>query len=310
MRYLLATILLAGCSGHSGNNGGDGGVPDLSAGGGGDMAGLTTERLIAANYTLPPGEVYECARVTATKDYLIHVVIPVNGLSTHHEVVGIDPKKAMPDTDPNAANPPTCNGLEVMNWNLIFADGVGSPSLTMPDGVVMKVSAGDQIVLQLHLLNASTSPVTSMAAVDVQTLDPSLVKNEAEMILAGPVQFQIPPGTNQMINGKCTMNGATNYYAVFPHMHKLGTHITVNAVVGGASQQVYDGAWDFNNQLFQSFTPIAMAQGDTITVACTYDNNTGGNVSFGTSTTDEMCFAISYRYPKLPAKLGGSICPY
>ena len=275
------------------------------------MAGLTTQRLIAASYMLQPGqEVYECARVTAKQDYLIHVVLPVNGQATHHEVVGIDPKKAQPDTNPAAANPPTCNGLEVMNWNLIFADGVGSPSLTMPDGVVMKVSAGDQLVLQLHLLNASQSALSSMAAVDVQTLDPSLVKNEAEMILAGPVQFMIPPGNNQMINGKCTMNGATNYYAVFPHMHQLGTHITVNAVVGGASQLIYDGAWDFNNQLFKSFTPIPMAQGEPITVNCTYNNTTGGTVSFGTSTTDEMCFAISYRYPKLPAKLGGSICPY
>lgn len=310
MRYLLATLLLAACSGNSGiGNGGDGGAPDLATGG--DMAGLTTQRLIAASYTLQPGqEAYECARLTATQDYLIHTVLPVNGQATHDEVVGIDPKKAMPDTNPSDPSPPSCSGLEVMSWNLIFADGVGSPSLTMPDGVVMKVSAGDQIVLQLHLLNASPNPVSSMAAVDVQTLAPSLVKNEAEMILAGPVQVQVPAGDNQMVSGKCTMNGAANFYAVFPHMHQLGKHITVKAVVGGTAQTVYDGAWDFNNQLFQSFTPIALAKGDSISVDCVYDNTTGGPVGFGTSTTEEMCFAISYRYPKLPAKLGGSICPY
>jgi hypothetical protein len=59
-------------------------------------------------------------------------LVPVNGMTTHHEVVGIDPNKSSPDTDPNAASPPTCNGLEVMRWNLLFADGVGSPSLTLP----------------------------------------------------------------------------------------------------------------------------------------------------------------------------------
>jgi hypothetical protein len=304
MRKLLALGLLAACgSGHNDNN-----QPDMAGGPPADMAGLTTERLVAANYTLAPGdEVYRCARVTATRDFFVHTVIPVNGMATHHEVVGIDPNKSSPDTDPNAASPPTCNGLEVMRWNLLFADGVGSPSLTMPDGVIMKVNAGDQITFQLHLLNASTNTVTSMAAVDVQTLDPSLVQNEAEMILAGPLAFSIPQGANQMVNGKCTMKGATNFYAVFPHMHQLGTHITVNAIVGGVSRQVYDGAWDFNNQLFKSFTPIAMSQGDQITVACTYDNNTGAAVMSGTSTTQEMCFAISYRYPKLNA--ASPFCP-
>jgi hypothetical protein len=304
MRKLLALGLLAACgSSHSNNN-----APDM-AGSPADMAGLTTERLVSANYTLTPGqEVYECARVTMTKDYLIHTIIPVNGMATHHEVIGIDPNKSQPDTDPTAGSPPTCNGLELNKWNLLFADGVGSPSLTMPPGVIMKVSAGDQIVFQLHLLNASPNQVTTMAAVDVQTLDPSLVQNEAEMFLAGPVAFNIPTGPNQMVNGTCTMKAATNYYAVFPHMHQLGTHITVNAVVGGTSQQIYDGGWDFNNQLFESFNPIAMSQGDQITVACTYDNTTGAPVKFGVLTENEMCFAISYRYPKLLASGASPLC--
>jgi hypothetical protein len=301
MRKILALLLVGGCSGGNHN------PPDGSSNP--DMAGAET--LISANYSVPAMmEAYECARVTATRDWLIHTVIPVNGLDTHHEVIGIDPQKSMPDTDPNAANPPICPGIEVMNWNLIFADGVGSPSLTMPDGVVMHVHAGDQLVFQLHLLNASPNMVTSTASVQVVELPAAQVTNEAQMILAGPVQFSIAPGNNQIVSGKCTMKGATHFYAVFPHMHVLGTHISVNAVVGGVSQSVYDAAYDFTNQTFASFTPIAMNTGDQITVTCTYDNTTGTAVNFGTSTTQEMCFAISYRYPALPAGMAGSLCPF
>jgi hypothetical protein len=303
MRKILALLLLAGCSGGN-HNGPDGG-------GNPDMAGSNALTLVSANYSLQPmTEAYECARVTATRDWLIHTVTPVNGVATHHQVVGIDPQKRMPDTDPTAANPPICPGIEVMNWNLIFADGVGSPSLTMPDGVVMHVHAGDQLVFQLHLLNASPNAVTSSASVQVVELPAAQVTDEAQMILAGPVQFSIPPGPNQVINGKCTMKGPTHFYAVFPHMHVLGTHISVNAVVGGVSQSVYDAAYDFTNQTFASFTPIAMNTGDQIAVTCTYDNTTGGAVNFGTSTTQEMCFAISYRYPALAGGATGSLCPY
>ena len=171
---------------------------------------------------------------------------------------------------------------------------------------------GDQIVLQLHLLNASQSPVTSTAAVDVALLEPSMVKDDAEMILAGPfpdstVTPSIPTGTST-VSRACTMTGATNFYAVFPHMHKIGKHITVQAIVGGQTQPIYDADYDFNNQVFKSFAPIALAQGDQIAVTCTYANNTGAPVKFGSSSNKEMCFAISFRYPILPAGDNGPFC--
>jgi hypothetical protein len=133
------------------------------------------------------------------------------------------------------------------------------------------------------------------------------------MILAGPlsdsrVTPSIPVGPNQIVSGGCTLPSDTKYFAVFPHMHQIGTHIKVDAVVGGTTMNLYDNDYSFNNQDFAEFTPIAMAKGDKVNVTCTYDNETGMPVKFGQSSYNEMCYAISYFYPPISTGSFGDIC--
>jgi len=274
----------------------------------GDAPG--TERLVSSDYTLAAGqEIYTCKRVTMTTDVWIHSITPVNGIGTHHQLLAIDPNPQSPDGIESPCDPlqPT--------WQMLFASGVNSPTLAMPDGVAFHLSKGDQIVFQMHLLNASADAVTSKASLDIVALDAAKVQYEAEMVLAGPppiptiAHFQIPPGDNQVISDSCTFPGASNFYALFPHMHKLGKHIKVSTIIGGTTNVIWDQDYQFTNQQFTSFDPIPMQKGDQIHVDCTYDNETGATVPMGESSNQEMCFAISYRYPKLPLGTFGALCP-
>jgi hypothetical protein len=295
----LVSLLGAACTG-SGINGGA------------DMSGPQGITLVTADYSLTAGqETYLCQRVTLTQDINIHQIIPLNGTATHHQVVGIDPTKKYPDGQM------TCDRnteFDVVNWQLLFASGVGSPSLTMPDGVAISVHAGDQIVLQMHLLNASNNNVNSTATVQVVPMDASLVMAQAQMLLAGPVPDprltpSIPVGDGYVVNGQCTLTAAANYFAVFPHMHQIGHHITVSTTVSGATSNVYDSDYSFVNQVFEQITPvIPMKTGDVIGVTCTYNNDTTAPVPFGQSSYDEMCFAISYITPPQPASTFGAFC--
>jgi hypothetical protein len=295
MRKLaLASVLLVGCS--------SGGLPPGTTPG--------TVQLVSADYTLQGGqEIYICKRVTMKDDVWIHSITPVNGAGTHHQLIAVDPNPQLGDGIESPCDPlqPT--------WNMIFASGVNSPSLTMPDGVAFHLAKGDQLVFQMHLLNAEADAVTSKASLDVVTLDPVDTDHEAEMVLAGPppiatlTRFDIPPGDNQVISSSCTFTGDSNYYALFPHMHKLGKHIKVTTIIGGASNVIWDNDYQFTDQQFTSFAPIPMHTGDKIHVDCTYDNETGAPVPMGESSNQEMCFAISYRFPKLPASQFGALCP-
>lgn len=97
------------------------------------------------------------------------------------------------------------------------------------------------------------------------------------------------------------MSEAQSLFAIFPHMHQLGTHFKTTLTVGGAPTVVH-GDYTFNHQAFISFDPVKLSPGDTITTECTWDNSTPQSVGWGESSTSEMCFSILYRYPAVQGK--------
>lgn len=298
---LLSCLLLAACGGGSTNPAidADPSAPDAGGNPGGPDAGPPPGaiRLITAEYSVPAGsEGYECYFMTAEEDMWITSFTPSAGQGTHHTILAID---GSPSND-------ACGALQ-MDWTVMFASGIDSPTLSLPEGVAFPVRAGQRVVFSLHLFNAGDTDINDTSAIDVTVTTEEA--EEAEVILVGPLQMSIATGSGQTEGGKCNMRGPTNFFAVFPHMHQLGTHIRIWADVGGVEQVVHDEDYLFEAQAFTSFQPIAMNNGDSINVECTYNNNTGSQVNFGDSSTEEMCFAISYRYPPTsPDGIPGAVC--
>src|SRR2546428_238238 len=132
---------------------------------GGD-AGPPSLQLIASTYNLAPfSEMWQCERVNVTADVWVTRFTPNSPPGTHHEVLAIDPT-------PTTTGTSNCNVSIERDWTVIFASGVGSPSLDMPPGVAFRIPAGSQIVLDLHLLNATTSTITGTSSIDVTTAAP------------------------------------------------------------------------------------------------------------------------------------------
>lgn len=308
-------VLGAACSGTPAGTGDppDSGVtpPDLS----GPSADLAQPlpphtrllHLISSDYTIPPGsERYQCQRITADKDLYILKVTPVSPLGVHHEVLAIDPSNG-----PDGVS--RCGPLDT-TWRPLFASGVGSPSLDMPQGVALKVPAGSKLVLDLHLFNARpTGDINGTAAVDVVVADSDEGYQLATVPFIGPVNFTIKaPGT---VSGSCTVSNDTSFFAVFPHMHTTGKHIKISAGRTGSETVVWDDDYTFEEQRFGAFPDwkgpkaVALKKGDKISVTCTYDPS-GYGKKFGDSTTDEMCFAISYVTPAINTFGGSPFCPF
>jgi hypothetical protein len=283
-----------------------------ASGGTADLARVrNNEPLLTVNYVIAPGEeFYRCRRVTTTEDIWIKSLTPTSPAGVHHQVFAIDKS-----TNPPADGETNCPVLNT-NWIDLFASGVNSPSLDMPDGVALKVPAGKQMILQLHLFNATQNEIRNSSTLYIEKSLPVDAAHEAEVVLAGPPPIAtlgvptIPPGNNQKIRAACRMGGDVNFFAVFPHMHQYGTHIKVwvQGQDGTVSEVVYDDDYNFSDQTFAQFPSIALGIEDRIAVECTYNNDTGREIKLGDSSTEEMCFAISYRYPKLNNLAPGSIC--
>jgi hypothetical protein len=303
-RLLLAWLCLSACSGAaSGSNDvpSDRGANADPAGNPGSTAlpsaPATGLRLTSTPVTLEPiGEKYLCWSFPVPAGAPLEVVstnVVLPKVGVHHYVVFSSPG-ALP------ANPAAwdCSAMK-SSWTVVAAGGVGTPGLDMPEGAALVVPAGSQLVLQLHVLNPGASPVT----IDPATIDlvgstaPDL--KVAGVLLTGTLAIDVPAhATDATASGECTLPvDLPNVFAVFPHMHTLGTHVNVSLErAGEAPSPLLDRAWDFGQQGVYAVHASAAA-GDRIGITCTYSNPGDANVHFGESTHDEMCFGLVYYWP-------------
>jgi hypothetical protein len=247
--------------------------------------------LIEAEWKLDPNsEAHLCARATVPRDAYLHEFAPLIPLGTHHTVLSVHPGGEAPDgVVPCAAD---------VSGRQIFGAGVGTKSETLPDGIAAQVHAGDQLLLNLHMFNASDEPLEGRSGVKVRTMDEADVEDVAEGVLAGPLTLEIPPGGPTKQAGQCTFDHDATIISVGPHMHQLGVHMRVVARSSVAGDTVlFDGPYAFDSQQRYPVDFVEMKAGDVVSVECTYQNDTDHAVAWGQSSLDEMCFASITRFP-------------
>jgi hypothetical protein len=253
--------------------------------------------LIQAHWILAANsEQYRCARLTATQDIAMHSFRPVSPLGTHHTVLTVTHAPTEPD------------GLTVCSVStnaqaMLAGSGVGTNDYTLPDGVAIMLHKGDQLLINLHLFNVSDHEIEGTSGMLVQTIADDQIMHEAEAILAGPISLNIPAHSTGVVqSGTCTLNKDATLVGVGPHAHMHATHFKVTAhssIVGDVV--IHDADYSFDSQLVSTIDGVEMKKGDTVDVACTYDNNSDKPISFGDSSLAEMCFAGLMRYPTDPS---------
>jgi hypothetical protein len=242
--------------------------------------------LAQQDWTLAPGDEYPdlCLKQQLTRDIYVSAIRPVHPKGTHHTFV------ALSDT----ATGERCT--TAVGTGLIYAAGVGSEGLHMPEGVALKLPAGKFLNLSLHLYNATGEELRGSSGLEVIEMDPADVVYESSPLLAGPVGFQIPPGRTTLQHS-CMVGQEVTAFALFPHMHQLGTHLKTTVTVAGETKVIHDGDYDFEEQRQFPIGPLKFMPGDTIATECTYENPGTRNVTFGESSDTEMCFSVLFRYP-------------
>ena len=294
----LLSLLLAACGGGGGDDDGSDAPGDPDGGGDGDRTDAGPDAdgfvpLLTVDWQLAPPEganpdKYWCARVTLDHDVIITGFRDISPPGTHHTVISAG--------DPSGPDDP---GFECAFFNnhdaLLFASGVGTDDFLFPEGVGVRVTAGQQLFLNVHLFNATDGPIDGTSGVSVLTAD--TVDIEAEFTLGGPIflgQTIAGDGAPHEMSGTCTIAEDATILNWWPHMHQMGTHMKVDL----AGVTVHDENFAFTEQI--NYPTMRQAQaGDHLDVTCTYVNDTGDPVGWGDSSNNEMCFVGFYRYPKV-----------
>jgi len=283
MRALLPVLLLSACS------------TEMMAPPPEDMAparpGLT---LRSDEYTLAAqSEKYYCYTVDVDRDIAIDEVVVHNGSRTHHAAI-------FSTLAPEPAGFSECPSLIKQTWIPLYGGGQGTPGIKLPKGAAFKFKKGTQMLMQLHLVNASATDVTERTSADLlyAEADPSTL-TPAGIFALGNNSFTLPIGaTAYPVVGKCAAPKALDVFALFPHMHRLGRSIALEyGKTEASAQKIFSvDSWSFGDQ---PMTPqvIKVAKGDFLRATCTYDNTDGTPVTYGESTFNEMCFMVLFYTP-------------
>src|SRR5688572_29451584 len=112
--------------------------------------------LVSAPYTLQPGEEkYFCytMRLPVDREIALTKFTPQYGLGTHHILVA-----QTLATEPEGFS--ECNVLIRTTWVPLYAGGVDSGVLALPPNIGFSpLEPGQQILMQLHLQNATDAPI-------------------------------------------------------------------------------------------------------------------------------------------------------
>ncbi len=310
MRHLaVLAVFVLGC-GSDGGGGGGGNNPDApkpTDGGLPDSAPIPPgyARLVGRTWSLPAGQAdtYKCVRFTVPTDTYVTNIVAQAPTGTHHTVLSIAAGNAA-----GADGEYDCS-VGAIGRPMLYASGVGTDPLDFPTNVGLKIAAGTQIHLNLHLFNATDQNIQGDSAILIKTT-PTQPPMLAEMVFAGKILFGVPSSTAQTplnpynVVGGCDVSTPYTLFAVWPHMHQIAVHSKLELIHGATTTVLHDSAYTFSEQNYYRKTPeVQVVAGDHITVTCSYVNHTGQMITFGDSSNKEMCFTGLYRYPSQNASI-------
>jgi hypothetical protein len=213
-------------------------------------------------------------------------------LGAHHVILYAAQNKQPADTH-------ECNENDMLNARYLAGGGADSPPAPLPDGVVLRVPAHTQIMIQHHWINTTDGPIDGQAAFNI-TVEPSKPENvTAQLFTNVTTKLSLDPGAGSG-HASCKVATDMNFFMIGGHAHELGTHITIQ--VSPARQGppvIYDTPWNGEYQFnppkntYTKQAPFVMMAGDQMDIDCTYNNTTNARVEF----PREMCLVFGFYFP-------------
>jgi hypothetical protein len=194
------------------------------------------------------------------------------------------------------------------NAELLAGWAIGGCTTTYPADVGVKMPETGKIMVQWHHFNSTGQVQPDGSKIQICTVPAGSRPHVAGLTFLGTENFNgllgMGPG-KQEFNGTCTNDSGAPITIIgfTPHMHTIGKHMkSVVTKADGTTATIFDKPFAWDQQVnYMLDTPYVLQPGDRITSTCSFENDTGHNVAFGQSTSEEMCyqFALSYPYGAL-----------
>jgi hypothetical protein len=172
----------------------------------------------------------------------------------------------------------------------------GSSAVRFPSGTGVPFDTKNVIAMQVHYNTRAGVRQPDQTRAQLMFADRDVTSAVLLPIVADG--FSIPPKSTGYSYTKSFTNTYVdmNIWGFLPHLHTRGKTIKLRT---DDACLVTIPKWDFHWQrMYFRTTPSQLKVGQKFTLDCTWDNPDDKTVTWGESTTDEMCFAFVYATPK------------
>jgi len=208
-------------------------------------------------------------------------------------------------------------GIGVNDAKLIGIWVPGSPVLSTPAGMGIKLFAGADLVIQVHY-PADSDAQSDSTRVNIEYAPPGFTREIAiapaldHLITITDGPLIIPPNEVRTFHAQYTIPIPVAVTAVGPHAHLLGRSMRSWAITPAQDSVplISIPDWDFHWQgMYEFRNPVYLPAGTVLHGEATYDNTTNNPenpndppnwVFLGEGTTDEMMlfyFAYTFGFP-------------
>jgi hypothetical protein len=241
---------------------------------------------------IQPGEdriecAYLDARIAGDSD--IGRIAGYNSTGSHHIILYTTSVSQIPNVH-------ECADDEMVFLSMVGGtggDAALSPEQTLPDGLVRRVTGGQQLVIQTHWINTTDEPMDGQAAFNVRYDAIDDAKTPTDFMALMNTQFELAPGMNHA-EVDCTFKDSLSIWQLAGHQHSMGKHIKIAYNGTTLVDDDWKNEWSFNPK-FLDFTgaPMQTKAGDRIHIECDWMNPGTETVRF----PSEMCGAVAQYYP-------------
>jgi hypothetical protein len=258
-------------------------------------AGVETER--CKFFVAPPGGLYvnnEVVRFTA---------------GSHHVLLFTTGYDAIPTVDKNgnAFDPEDvleCPDGASADWDVNGVVGGsqtadGPPIVDLPKGVALKIPEGTVMVMNTHYLNASGEAIETDARINLLTVPPEEVEQEAGILFWYDFFIHAKAQGKGGARMSCPIHQDITLVNAQSHMHKRGVSYEANLLdADGAKVETLYTSDDWEQVPVTQYENKVIKAGSRIDYQCNYENTEAHDIYQGLTTRDEMCMFIGLYYPR------------
>ena len=258
------------------------------------------EKQMAVAYTPTLKDDYRCFIIdpALTQQQVVtgYDIAPGSRKVVHHVIMYIVGRTRALAKDALDATPgwQCFGGPNVDSVGALGAWAPGGVPVIFPAGTGIRIGADQVLAMQVHY---NTGNAVEADRTSVKLMYGTGAERSAYLLPIVADQFSIAPNAVGYTHAEDFPNSlgfTMNLWGFLPHMHTKGKKMTLSAM--GTNECLVDiPRWDFHwqNQYFRR-TAVQVPRTGGLHLTCTWDNPTANTVTWGESTSDEMCFAFVY----------------